>query len=179
VSLTLLHKLKWLTKVAEDKTLRGGELRVATLLADYYNLETGRCFPTQSTLAKRLGYTVRQTSKLMGNLYLKRWVIRTKWGNQKKGSNTYKLNFECLDGDKDIEKYSSNKQEKLMSKNRNYSSYETNKETNYKTIVKEKNNLEMYVSFVERGQRLPSISDDMVDTMFRRGLISNKVYNKW
>ena len=66
-----------------------------------------------------------------------------------------------------------------MSKNRNYSSYETNKETNYKTIVKEKNNLEMYVSFVERGQRLPSISDDMVKEMYRRQLITEDVFKKW
>jgi len=179
VPLTLLHKLKWLAKVAEDQSLRGGELRVATLLADYCNLETGRCFPTQSTLAKRLGYSIRQTSKLVGNLYIRGWVIRTKWGNQKKGSNNYKLNFECLEGDRDIEKYSSNKQEKLASKYRNYSSYETNKETNYKTIVKEKNSLEKYVSFVKRNQHLPSISDDMVEEMLRRQLITEEVYKKW
>ena len=40
-------------------------------------------------------------------------------------------------------------------------------------------NLKDYVSFVKRSQHLPSISDDMVDEMYRRQLITKEEYKKW
>ena len=36
-----------------------------------------------------------------------------------------------------------------------------------------------YVSFVERGQHMPMISDDMVDKMLEKGLISQEIHYKW
>ena len=36
-----------------------------------------------------------------------------------------------------------------------------------------------YVSFVERGQHMPMISDDMVDKMLEKGLISQEIHDKW
>ena len=46
-------------------------------------------------------------------------------------------------------------------------------------LVKDKSNLESYVQFVKRGQRLTSISDDMVKEMFRRRLITAQEYRNW
>tara|TARA_R110002051_G_scaffold113091_1_gene185763 strand:- start:78 stop:872 length:795 start_codon:yes stop_codon:yes gene_type:complete len=36
-----------------------------------------------------------------------------------------------------------------------------------------------YVAFVERGQHMPMISDDMVDKMLEKGLISQEIHEKW
>mgnify|MGYP003330695295 CR=1 FL=1 len=42
-----------------------------------------------------------------------------------------------------------------------------------------KDELNRYVSFVKRGQRLLSISDDMVKEMRRRQLITEDEFKKW
>ena len=89
------------------------------------------------------------------------------------------MNFELIDNDPDIRKYASIKQEKLQLKNRKYTSYETRKETSYETLVRDKGNLEGYVNFVKKGMRVPSISDDMVEEMFRRQLITEEELKKW
>ena len=39
--------------------------------------------------------------------------------------------------------------------------------------------VEGYVGFVKRSQHLPSISDDMVEEMYRRQLITEEEYKKW
>ena len=36
-----------------------------------------------------------------------------------------------------------------------------------------------YVSFVKKGQRIPTISDDMVDIMLREGLITKEEHARW
>ena len=77
---------------------------------------------------------------------------------------------ERFNNDPDIKKYISRGQEIQRSKYKKYTSYETRKETSYETLVRDTNNLEEYVGFVKRGQRLPSISDDMVKEMHRRHL---------
>ena len=105
--------------------------------------------------------------------------MRLKKGNKNAGSNEYDLQLGRFNDDADIKKYSSSKQEVLKSKYRKYTSYETRKETSYETLVRDKSNLEGYVDFVKRGQRLPSISDDMVKEMFRRQLITEDEYKKW
>ena len=89
------------------------------------------------------------------------------------------MQFAYFNDDADIRKYSSNKQEVLKSKYRKYTSYETRKETSYETVVKEKNSLEEYVSFVKRSHHIPSISDDMVEEMRRLKLITEEEYKKW
>jgi len=95
------------------------------------------------------------------------------------GSNSYELNFECLKGDKDIEKYSSIKQEKLTSKYRKNISYETNKETSYKTTADLENQLLGRVSFVKKGIRLGSISQVDLQQMLDRGLITEKEFKDY
>jgi len=174
-----LHKLKWVTKVATDGSFKGGETRVAVLLADYCNLRTSRCFPAQQTLAKRLNLSSRHVNTLIQNLKQKGYIRLIKRGDNKSGSNQYQINFGLIDNDPDIRKYASIKQEKLQSKYRKYTSYETNKETSYETVVKEKNSLEEYVSFVKRSHHIPSISDDMVEEMLRRQLITEEEYKNW
>jgi len=174
-----LHKQKWVTKVATDGSFKGGETRVAVLLADYCNLKTGRCFPSQQTLAKRLSLSSRHINTLIQSLKQKGYIKLIKRGNNKSGSNQYQINFALIDNDPDIRKYTSIKQEKLRLKNRKYTSYETNKETNYETLVRDKSKLEEYVSFVKRCQRLPSISDDMVKEMLNLNLITYQEFKNW
>ena len=106
-------------------------------------------------------------------------IRRLKKGNKGAGSNEYDLQFARFNNDPDIKKYSSNKQEVLKSKYRKYTSYETRKETSYETLVKEKNSLEEYVSFVKRSHHIPSISDDMVEEMRRLKLITEEEYKNW
>ena len=174
-----LHKLKWLERIATDCTLRGGEHRVAILLAGYCNLKTGRCFPAQKTLAQRLKLSVRQTNTLVRNLKRRNYIKLLKRGNNEAGSNQYQLNFELIDNDPDIKKYSSIKQEKLQSKYRKYTSYETNKETIYKTKEDEERELLGKVSFVKKGIHLQSISQVDLQEMLQRGLITEEEYKKW
>ena len=106
-------------------------------------------------------------------------IKRIKKGNKNAGSNEYNLLLERFNDDKDIRKYTSRGEEIQRSKYRKYTSYETRKETSYETLVRDTNNLEEYVGFVKRGQRLPSISDDMVKEMQRRLLITEEEYKKW
>ena len=106
-------------------------------------------------------------------------IKRIKKGNKNAGSNEYNLLLERFNDDKDIRKYTSRGEEIQRSKYRKYTSYETRKETSYETLVRDTNNLEEYVGFVKRGQRLPSISDDMVKEMQRRQLITEEEYKKW
>ena len=71
--------------------MRGGETRVAALLPNYCNTKTGRCFPAQDTLAKRLNLSVRQVNTLIRNLVRRKHILRLKKGNKNAGSNEYDL----------------------------------------------------------------------------------------
>ena len=106
-------------------------------------------------------------------------IKRIKKGNKNAGSNEYNLLLERFNDDKDIRKYTSRGEEIQRSKYRKYTSYETRKETSYETLVRDTNNLEEYVGFVKRGQRIQSITDDMVKEMYRRGLINEEEYKDW
>ena len=106
-------------------------------------------------------------------------IKRIKKGNKNAGSNEYNLLLERFNDDPDIKKYISRGQEIQRSKYKKYTSYETRKETSYETLVKEKNSLEEYVSFVKRSHHIPSISDDMVEEMHLRQLITEEEYKKW
>jgi len=176
---TTLHKIKFIEKVAEDSQLRGGEARVAALLLNYSNTKTGRCFPSQNTIADRLKLSTRRVNTLIKNLRDNGHIKRIKKGNKNAGSNEYNLLLERFNDDPDIRKYTSTGEEIQRSKYKKYTSYETRKETSYETLFKDTNNLEGYVGFVKRGQRLQSITDDMVKEMFRLQLISETEFNKW
>jgi len=106
-------------------------------------------------------------------------IKRIKKGNKNAGSNEYNLLLERFNDDKDIRKYTSRGEEIQRSKYKKYTSYETRKETSYETLVKDTNNLEGYVGFVKRGQRLQSITDDMVKEMYHLGLINEEEFNEW
>ena len=56
---------------------------------------------------------------------------------------------------------------------------QTINETLYKTKEGKEEELLRMVSFVKRGQRILSISDDMVEEMHRRQLITEGEYKKW
>ena len=176
---TTLHKIKFIEKVAEDSQLRGGEARVAALLLNYCNTKTGRCFPSQNTIAVRLKLSTRRVNTLIRNLRDHGHIKRIRKGNKNAGSNEYNLLLERFNDDPDIRKYTSTGEEIQRSKYKKYTSYETRKETSYETLVKDTNNLEGYVGFVKRGQRLQSITDDMVKEMHHLGLINEEEFNEW
>ena len=75
--------------------------------------------------------------------------------------------------------FSKNREIASWRKSWKYTSYETRNKTSYETLVKDTSNLESYVQFVKRGQRLTSISDDMVKEMYRRRLITAQEYKNW
>mgnify|MGYP001166501134 CR=1 FL=1 len=174
-----LHKLKWVTKVATDGSFKGGETRVAVLLADYCNLKTSRCFPAQQTLAKRLNLSSRHVNTLIQNLKKKGYIRLIKRGDNKSGSNQYQIIFGLIDNDPDIRKYASIKQEKLQLKNRKYTSYETNKETIYKTKEDEERELLGKVSFVKKGMYTQRISQVDVQEMLKRGWITEQEFKNY
>jgi hypothetical protein len=62
------RKFEWLDQVAADRSLSPLAFHVAYLLSGYLNRATGEAFPSQETLAKRLGCTVRGVRKLVGQL---------------------------------------------------------------------------------------------------------------
>ena len=165
--------------MAEDSRLKGGEARVAGLLIGYANTKTGRCFPAQDTLAKRLNLSIRQVNHLVGKLVKADHIRRLKKGNKGAGSNEYDLQFARFNDDPDIKKYSSNAQEVLKTKYRKYTSYETRNETSYKTKEDEERILLGRVSFVKKGIRLGSISQVDLQEMLQRGLITEEEYKKW
>ena len=176
---TTLHKIKFIEKVAEDSQLRGGEARVAALLLNYCNTKTGRCFPSQNTIADRLKLSTRRVNTLIRNLRDHGHIKRIKKGNKNAGSNEYNLLLERFNDDKDIRKYTSRGEEIQRSKDRKYTSYETRNETSYETLVREKGNLETYAKLVKKGIHTQSISDDMVREMYHRGLINEGDYKNW
>ena len=176
---TTLHKIKFIEKVAEDAQLRGGETRVAALLLNYCNTKTGRCFPSQNTIADRLKLSTRRVNTLIRNLRDHGHIKRIKKGNKNAGSNEYNLLLERFNDDKDIRKYTSRGEEIQRSKYRKYTSYETRKETSYETLVRDKGNLETYAKLVKKGIHTQSISDDMVREMYRCQLITEEEFKKW
>mgnify|MGYP003325511204 CR=1 FL=1 len=176
---TKYSDIKFIEKVAEDSQLRGGEARVAALLLNYCNTKTGRCFPSQNTIAVRLKLSTRRVNTLIRNLRDHGHIKRIRKGNKNAGSNEYNLLLERFNDDPDIRKYTSTGEEIQRSKYKKYTSYETRKETSYETLVKDTNNLEGYVGFVKRGQRLQSITDDMVKEMHHLGLINEEEFNEW
>ena len=176
---TTLHKIKFIEKVAEDSQLRGGEARVAALLLNYCNTTTGRCYPGQNLLAGRLNLSTRRVNTLIRNLRDHGHIKRIKKGNKNAGSNEYNLLLERFHDDPDVKKYIAKREEIQRSKDKKYTSYETRKETSYETLVKDTSNLEGYVMFVQRGQRIQSITDEMVREMYHLGLINEEEFKKW
>ncbi|MGJ5049942.1 helix-turn-helix domain-containing protein [Bradyrhizobium oligotrophicum] len=53
----------WLQQIAADRLLPPLALHVATILASYFNQRSGEAWPTQETLANRLGISTRAVSR--------------------------------------------------------------------------------------------------------------------
>jgi hypothetical protein len=62
------RKFEWLDQVVADRSLTPLAFHVAYLLSGYLNRATGEAFPSQETLAKRLGLTARGVRKLVAQV---------------------------------------------------------------------------------------------------------------
>jgi hypothetical protein len=62
------RKFEWLDRVSVDRSVGSFAFRVAYLLSGYFNRTTGAAFPSQTTLAVRLGATVRGVQKALREL---------------------------------------------------------------------------------------------------------------
>ena len=163
--------------IDKDRSLKPVDKVVAWLLLDHYNLTTGKCYPSHQLLAEESGYKIRHVKSATKRLCQKYFRLKRKVHTG--SANEYEPVFELIDHNKDVVHYNSKVGAHSVSKRVSYSAPQTIKETIYKPIADRKNSLEGYVDFVKRSQHLPSISDDMVDEMYRRGLITEEEYKKW
>ena len=170
---------KWVLKglIDKDRSLKPVDKVVAWLLLNHYNLTTGKCYPSHRLLAEESGYKIRHVKSATKRLCQK--YFRLKRRGHTGSANEYEPVFELIDHNKDVVHYNSKVGAHSVSKRVSYSAPQTIKETIYKPIADRKNSLEGYVGFVKRSQHLPSISDDMVEEMYRRQLITEEEYKKW
>ena len=142
---------------------------------NHFNLKTSKCFPSHDLLARETGYSLRHvktaTNKLC-KLYFNKKKGNTGWANE------YTPLFELINKDKDVVKYSDQLSAAETSTKVKRNALQTINKTIYKP-PSEKVGLEGYVGFVKRGQHIQVISDDMVEEMFHRGLISKEEYKEW
>ena len=170
---------KWVLKglIDKDRSLKPVDKVVAWLLLNHYNLTTGKCYPSHQLLAEESGYKIRHVKSATKRLCQK--YFRLKRRGHTGSANEYEPVFELIDHNKDVVHYNSKVGAHSVSKRVSYSAPQTIKETIYKPIADRKNSLEGYVDFVKRCQHLPSISDDMVEEMYRRQLITEEEFKKW
>ena len=170
---------KWVLKglIDGDRSLKPVDKAVAWFLLNHYNLITGKCYPSHQLLAEESGYKIRHVKSATKRLCQKYFRLKRK--GHTGSANEYEPVFELIDHNKDVVHYNSKVGAHSVSKRVSYSAPQTIKETIYKPIADMKNSLERYVGFVKRSQHLPSISDDMVEEMYRRQLISEEEYKKW
>ena len=170
---------KWVLKglIDGDRSLKPVDKVVAWFLLNHYNLTTGKCYPSHQLLAEESGYKIRHVKSATKRLCQKYFRLKRK--GHTGSANEYEPIFELIDHNKDVVYYNSKVGAHSVSKRVFYNAPQTIKETIYKPIDDRKNSLEGYVGFVKRCQHLPSISDDMVDEMYRRQLITEEEYKKW
>ena len=170
---------KWVLKglIDGDRSLKPVDKAVAWFILNHYNLTTGKCYPSQKLLAEESGYEIRHVKDATKRLCQK--YFRLKRRGHTGSANEYEPVFELIGKNKDVVHYNSKVGAHSVSKRVSYSAPQTIKETIYKPIADRKNSLEGYVGFVKRSQHLPSISDDMVEEMYRRQLITEEEYKKW
>ena len=170
---------KWVLKglIDGDRSLKPVDKAVAWFLLNHYNLITGKCYPSHQLLAEESGYKIRHVKSATKRLCQKYFRLKRK--GHTGSANEYEPVFELIDHNKDVVHYNSKVGAHSVSKRVSYSAPQTIKETIYKPIADRKNSLEGYVDFVKRCQHLPSISDDMVEEMYRRQLITEEEFKKW
>ena len=170
---------KWVLKglIDKDRSLKPVDKVVAWFLLNHYNLITGKCYPSHQLLAEESGYKIRHVKSATKRLCQKYFRLKRK--GHTGSANEYEPVFELIDHNKDVVHYNSKVGAHSVSKRVFYNAPQTIKETIYKPIADRKNSLEGYVDFVKRCQHLPSISDDMVEEMYRRQLITEEEFKKW
>ena len=174
---SLIHKWKLLILLSSDRSLKRVELAVAAHLLNHYNLKTRKCYPRHDLLAEETGYSLRQVKTATKNL-CKTYFVQKKRGHTG-WANEYLPRFELIDQEKDVVQYSNQIGAVQTSNKVKWNAPQTINKTIYKHLPEDKNSLEKYVSFVKRSHHIPSISDDMVEEMLRRQLITEEEYKKW
>ena len=95
-TLSPVEKIQWLQAVA-GMDLTRDQLAVAITLANMANNETGKAWPSYSTIAERAGlYDRHNANRAVKALVKKRIIAITKQGNRTT-PNTYKLNAAIVD----------------------------------------------------------------------------------
>ena len=165
-------------------------MRVAVILTNAFNFKDDKCWWSASKLAKMVKASKRQVDKAI-EVFKERRIFKIASGRTGK-SNEYKPNFDI------ILQYPALASEETLQKVMQFNAPQTIK-LNYKTNatagsksrswgkksvessypIDRERNLKDYVSFVKRSHHIPSISDDMVEEMFRRQLITEEEYKKW
>ena len=80
--------------IAKDRSVSRCAIATAGVIINYYNINTGRCFPSFSHIAKQTNYSVRQVKKSMCEIVPK-YIIKTSKGHTGR-ANTYNPRFELL-----------------------------------------------------------------------------------
>lgn len=73
-------KLDWLDAVSIDPRVSTLEFRVAFIIAQHVNSETGKCCPSQETIATFIGKSDRAVREAVKRLEHFGWIIRRKRG---------------------------------------------------------------------------------------------------
>ena len=90
----ILKKFQLLMLIAKDRSVSRCAIATAGVIINYYNIKTGRCFPSFSHIAKQTNYSVRQVKKSMCEIVPK-YIIQTSRGHTGR-ANTYNPRFELL-----------------------------------------------------------------------------------
>ncbi len=165
-------------------------MRVAVILTNAFNFKDDKCWWAIKKLAKVVKASEKQVSSAI-KVFKEHHIFKIASGRTGK-ANEYKPNFDI------ILQYPTLASEETLQKVKQFTTDQTIK-LNYKLnttagskskgwgkksvessypIDREKN-LKDYVSFVKRSHHIPSISDDMVEEMHRRQLITEEEYKKW
>ena len=174
----LIDKWKLLGLIQGDPFLKPIDRQVAYFLLDHCNTKKGLCYPSHELLAKEAHCCLRSAKSATRRLCLRKWFTLLQRGRPGR-ANDYWPAFNRVEHDKDVKKYKERKGVNMMLKKVQRSAPQTINETLYKTKGDKEKELLRMVSFVKRGQRILSISNDMVEEMFRRQLITEREYKNW
>ena len=174
----VMDKWKLLGLIQGDPFLKPIDRQVAYFLLNHCNTTTGLCYPSHELLAKEAHCCLRSAKSATRRLCQRKWFKLLQRGRPGR-ANDYWPAFDRVEHDKDVKKYKERKGANMMLKKVQRSAPQTINETLYKTKEGKEEELLRMVSFVKRGQRILSISDDMVEEMFRRQLITKEEYKKW
>ncbi len=174
----VMDKWKLFRLILTDPFLKPIDRQVAYFLLDHCNIKKGLCYPSHELLAKEAHCCLRSAKSATRRLCQRKWFTLLQRGRPGR-ANDYWPAFDRVEHDKDVKKYKERKGANMMLKKVQRSAPQTINETLYKTKEGKEEELLRMVSFVKRGQRILSISDDMVEEMHRRQLITKEEYKNW